>query len=103
MYAYIVANVFAPVMCVYGNPIPNTYQGDKLSTLVNASKIANVPMYIGEWNEVSREEKIYENGNFMFQIDPAKSNLTQIKADNLIKEFKRWTLGGWRFAIGTTF
>ena len=26
-------------------------------------------MYIGEWNEVSREEKINENGNLAFRID----------------------------------
>jgi len=85
---------------VYGNPIPNTYQGDKLSILVNASKIVDVPMYIGEWNEVSREEKINENGNYMFQIDPAKSNLTQIKADSLVKEFKKldaWGMAFWNW------
>jgi hypothetical protein len=82
---------------VYGLPIPNTYQADKLNILVNASRIANVPMYIGEWNEVSREEKINENGNLMFQIDAVKSNLNQSKADDLVKEFKK--LGVWGMAF----
>ena len=48
---------------VYGIPISNTYQGNKLDILTEAGRIAGVPMYIGEWNEVSREEKINENGN----------------------------------------
>jgi len=67
-------------------PIPNTYQGNKLDILTEAGKIAGVPMYIGEWNEVSREEKINENGNLAFHIDPGKSNLNQVKADKLVDE-----------------
>ena len=47
-------------------------------------------------------KKINENGNYMFQIDPAKSNLTQIKADSLVKEFKKLDAWGWLFGIGTT-
>lgn len=54
-------------------------------------------MYVGEWNEVSREEKINENGNYMFQIDTAKSNLTQAKADGLVNEFKKLGVRGMAF------
>lgn len=85
---------------VYGIPLPNTYQGDKLNILTEAGKIAGVPMYIGEWNEVSREEKINENGNMTFQIDPVKSNLDQVKADELIHEFKKigiWGMAFWNW------
>lgn len=82
---------------VYGMPIPNTYQGNKLDILTEAGRIAGVPMYIGEWNEVSREEKINENGNLAFRIDPAKSNLNQVKADKLVNEFKK--IGVWGMAF----
>jgi hypothetical protein len=82
---------------VYGIPSPNTYQGEKLSILTEAGKLAGVPMYIGEWNEVSREEKINENGNMIFQIDPAKSDLNQIKADELFREFKKMGIWGVAF------
>ena len=82
---------------VYGIPIPNTYQGNKLDILTEAGRIAGVPMYIGEWNEVSREEKINENGNLAFHIDPAKSNLNQVKADKLVNEFKK--IGVWGMAF----
>ena len=54
-------------------------------------------MYIGEWNEASREEKINENGNLAFRIDPAKSNLNQVKADKLVNEFKK--IGVWGMAF----
>jgi hypothetical protein len=85
---------------VYGIPIPNTYQGEKLQILSEAGKIAGVPMYVGEWNEVSREEKINENGNMMFHIDPVKSNLTQVKADQLVDQFKKndvWGMAFWNW------
>src|SRR5437867_5105150 len=82
---------------VYGIPTPNTYQGDKLKILIQASKIANIPMYIGEWNEVSREEKINENGNLMFHIDPSKSKLNQLKANELVNDFKKLRVWGMAF------
>lgn len=82
---------------VYGIPNPDTYQGDKLKILTDASRIIKVPMYVGEWNEVSREEKINENGNMMFHIDPVKSDLNQLKADTLVKDFKK--LGVWGMAF----
>jgi hypothetical protein len=65
--------------------------------LTEASRIENVPMYVGEWNEVSREEKINENGNLMFHIDPTKSNLNQLKADKLVKEFEKLDVWGTAF------
>jgi hypothetical protein len=82
---------------VYGIPLPNSYQGDKLNILTEAGRIAGVPMYVGEWNEVSREEIINENGNMTFQIDPVKSNLDQVKADELIHEFKKIDIWGMAF------
>jgi hypothetical protein len=82
---------------VYGLPLPDTYQGDKVKILTEAGKMAGVPMYIGEWNEVSREEKINENGNLMFQINPNKSRLNQEKVDLLIQDFKRLRVWGTAF------
>ncbi|HEX9318853.1 MAG TPA: hypothetical protein VF884_07955 [Nitrososphaeraceae archaeon] len=82
---------------VYGMPVPNTYHGDKLNILTEAGRIAGVPMYVGEWNEVSREEKLNENGNMIFHIDAVKSNLNQMKADKLVGEFKK--IGVWGMAF----
>ena len=58
---------------------------------------------VGEWNEVSREEKINENGNMMFHIDPVKSDLNQLMADALVKDFKKLGVWRWHFGIGITF
>ena len=38
---------------LYGVPHPNTYQGDRLNIFVQAGKMAGVPLYIGEWNNLS--------------------------------------------------
>lgn len=82
---------------VYGIPLPDSYQGKKLDILTQAGKIVDVPIYVGEWNEVTREEKINENGNMKFSIDPLKSNLDQTKATKLIQAFKK--IGVWGIAF----
>lgn len=82
---------------IYGIPLPDSYQGKKLDILTQAGKIVDVPIYVGEWNEVTREEKINENGNMMFSIDPLKSNLDQTKATKLIQAFKK--IGVWGIAF----
>jgi hypothetical protein len=82
---------------VYGVPLPDSYQGKKLDILTQAGKIVDVPIYVGEWNEVTREEKINENGNLMFSIDPFKSSLDQAKATQLVQAFKK--IGVWGIAF----
>jgi hypothetical protein len=52
---------------VYGIPEANTYQGDRLTIFVKAAKLADVPIYVGEWNNLSRERVVNEQGKIVFK------------------------------------
>lgn len=68
---------------IYGLPSESDYQQKRLSMVSNASKIAEVPLYFGEWNKVSRAQV----GDIRI-IDPIASNLTQSDVNEYINMFK---------------
>ena len=41
---------------IYGEPVSDTYQGDRFSIFVKGGKLAGIPLYVGEWNNVKREK-----------------------------------------------
>ena len=47
---------------VYGVPQENEYQESRLSNFVQAAELANVPLYVGEWNNVQRDKILDEEG-----------------------------------------
>jgi hypothetical protein len=61
---------------IYGEPIPNTYQGNRFSIFLQAGELAGVPLYIGEWNNVKREKVNDDESNIVYQINSEKSDLT---------------------------
>ena len=89
---------------LYGLPTPDSYQGDRLAVFVETSRIAQVPLYIGEWNNVKREQTINEEGEVVFQINPQLSDIDQSEADLIVETFKdidAWGMAYWQWRVGT--
>lgn len=84
---------------IYGLPT-GSYQQQRLNTFLEASNITGVPLYIGEWNNVLREQTINEEGNAVFEINPFKSDINQQEANQFVKIFKDlgiWGLAYWKW------
>ena len=89
---------------LYGLPSPDTYQGDRLNIFVQAGKLAGVPLYIGEWNNVVRQSNINEQGEIVTQINPELSNINQTEANLIVKTFKdvgAWGMAYWQWNVDT--
>jgi hypothetical protein len=84
---------------IYGLP-SGSYQQQRLNTFLKASNLTGVPLYIGEWNNVLREQTINEEGNAVFQINPFESDINQQEANLFVKTFKDlgiWGLAYWKW------
>lgn len=89
---------------LYGLPSPGSYQGDRLNIFVQAGKLAGVPLYIGEWNNVVRQSNINEQGEIVTQINPELSNINQTEANLIVKAFKdvgAWGMAYWQWNVDT--
>jgi hypothetical protein len=89
---------------LYGLPEPDTYQGDRLAMFLSTSEIAQVPLYVGEWNNVLREASINEEGQRVFNINPGESDISQDEADLIVKTFKdidAWGMAYWQWRLQT--
>jgi len=83
---------------LYGIPSDHNYQDRKLQLLMNVSKIAKIPLYVGEWNHVNREKKLTEkNTDDLSKINSTSSDLTQNESDILVKKFASSKVYGWAF------
>ena len=85
---------------LYGVPTEE-YQSKRLSILVEAAKLAGVPLYIGEWNNVDRRPSGDVN-----VIDPASSNITPQDIDIYLTTFEDLQVWGaaywlWNFKPST--
>ncbi|TLX68784.1 MAG: glycoside hydrolase family 5 protein [Thaumarchaeota archaeon] len=84
---------------IYGLPT-GPYQQARLNTFLKASNITGIPIYIGEWNNVLREQVINEEGSAVFQINPFESDISQQQANQFVKTFKDigiWGLAYWKW------
>lgn len=79
---------------LYGLPDINKFQKRKLDLLTDVSHTANIPLYIGEWNDITREE-IANSGKSNINI--TASDLLQNASDSFVNEFKHMDLWGWAF------
>ena len=87
---------------IYGLPTENSYQRDRLDTFTKASNITGIPIYVGEWNNVLREETVNEDGTSIFEINPFESDINQEETNLFIKTFKElgfWGMAYWRWGI----
>ncbi len=86
---------------LYGIP-SDGYQKDKLQLFENASKIAGVPLYVGEWNNIKRVQTYNEKGDKVWEIDPTQSDMSQAEANKIIGNFKQigiWGLAFWEWSF----
>ena len=85
---------------LYGIPKDNNYQEKKLELLLNVSKIAKIPIYVGEWNHVDREKKATIANNTTddtSKINASKSDLSQEESDYFVNKFNSLKVYGWAF------
>src|SRR5215203_5343277 len=80
---------------IYGEPVPNTYQGNRFSIFVQAGKLAGIPLYIGEWNNVKREKVAEDESAIVYKINSEKSDITQKQAARFLEDFKEVGIWGW--------
>jgi len=86
---------------LYGIP-SDGYQSDKLQLFENTSHIAEVPLYIGEWNNVKRVATFNEQHEKVWKIDGTQSDLSQVDASMIIRKFKEigvWGLAFWEWSF----
>jgi hypothetical protein len=89
---------------LYGLPTPDSYQGDRLAVFLQASQLTQVPLYIGEWNNVKREQSVNEEGEVVFQINPELSDIDQSEANLIVQTFKEidaWGMAYWQWRVET--
>ncbi len=87
---------------IYGLPTESSYQQQKFNTFLKASNITGVPIYIGEWNNILREQTINEEGDTVFEINPFESDINQQQANLFVKTFKDTDICGmayWRWGL----
>lgn len=82
-------------MSLYGIP-SGRYQTEKLQLFLNASQMASVPLYIGEWNNVKRIGTVNEEGKRVWKISANLSDISQTDANMIVEKFKG--LGIWGMA-----
>jgi hypothetical protein len=86
---------------LYGIP-SDGYQKDKLQLFENASRIAGVPLYIGEWNNIKRVQTYNEKGDKVWEIDSTQSDMSQAEANTIVETFKHigiWGLAFWEWSF----
>ena len=85
---------------LYGIP-DDGYQSDKLQLFENASRIAGVPLYVGEWNNVKRVATTFE-GKKSFVISARQSDISQTDANTILQKFKGigiWGMAYWSWSF----
>jgi hypothetical protein len=85
---------------IYGLPTESSYQLARMNAFLTASNITGIPLYIGEWNNVLREQTINEEGASVFEINPFESDINQQQANLFVKTFKDlgiWGLAYWKW------
>ena len=82
---------------LYGIPTVRSYAEQKINLLSGLTNITGVPLYIGEWNNVSREERISVEGKTISEINQEISDLNQTDADIMTKKFRDIGVWGWAF------
>ncbi len=67
---------------VYGLPDRDQYQKQRFNNFIKASDLADVPLYIGEWNEVVRSKQ-----GGVYKLDETASDINQEKVNKFLKTF----------------
>ena len=89
---------------IYGVPQENPYQESRLSTFIQAAELANVPLYVGEWNNVQRDKIVDQEGEIVTFINETFSSINQTEANILVAAFKNlnvWGSAFWQWRVDT--
>jgi hypothetical protein len=87
-------------MSLYGIP-SGGYQSDKLQLFENTSRLAGVPLYVGEWNNVKRVASTIE-GKKSFEISAKQSDISQTDANTILEKFRGigiWGMAYWSWSF----
>lgn len=68
---------------VYGIPDRDQYQKERFDLFLQTRELTDIPLYIGEWNNVVRTQV-----NGVFQLDPQQSGLDQQTTDTMLQAFE---------------
>ena len=82
---------------LYGIPSVGSYQEQKLSLLRGVSIQSGVPLYIGEWNDLSTEERNDIETQDVKELIEDVSDLNQTDANIMTKKMKEIGAWGWAF------
>jgi hypothetical protein len=88
-------------MSLYGSPSAG-YQAEKLQLYLNASRIAGVPLYVGEWNNVKRIATLNEEGKKIWKVDVNRSDISQAEANMIVEKLKNigiWGMAYWDWSF----
>lgn len=88
-------------MSMYGIP-SGKYQTEKIQLFLNASQIASVPLYIGEWNNVKRIGTVNEEGKLIWKTSANLSDMSQTDANMIVEKFKGlniWGMAYWDWSF----
>lgn len=88
-------------MSLYGSPSAG-YQAEKLQLYLNASRIAGVPLYVGEWNNVKRIATFNEEGKKIWKVDVNRSDISQAEANMIVDKLKNigiWGMAYWDWSF----
>ena len=90
-------NVVFKVSSGYGVPLPGSFFAKRLNIYAKAAQIAGVPLYVGEWNKVTRQKTINEENQTSFEINPDVSDINQTEANLLVQKFKELNVWGMTY------
>jgi Cellulase (glycosyl hydrolase family 5) len=88
---------------LYGIPTLGSYQEQKLNLLVGVANITGVPLYIGEWNDVSPEDRNNSEVQQVKKVNQVVADLNQTDANIMTKNSKKLVHGDGPFGIGITY
>ncbi len=79
---------------IYDAPKPGSFEGNKLASMLKVAKTANVPVYIGEWNDASHKDMAKGKKGFHLHT---KNNLDHLAAHSIVKKLKNLNVWGWAY------
>lgn len=88
-------------MSLYGS-LSSEYQSEKLQLYMNASRLAGVPLYVGEWNNVKRIATINEEGKKTWKVDVNRSDISQVEANTIVEKLTHmgiWGMAYWDWSF----
>jgi hypothetical protein len=90
-------NVVFKISSGYGVPTPGSFFAKRLDIYAKASQIAGVPLYVGEWNKVTRQKTVNEENQTSFEINPDISDISQNEANLIVQKFKDLNVWGMTY------